>query len=900
MQALNANAETVQYTEAILMCATLLFLSGISAPDILPENGEYSWETSDGASHLVRFNTTGDQNYSLEKSTVEHDGTTSITKVASSNSGIRTANSIQSRRQSITVRTNYSIPFLTVDGKNIISIQDPSITNIASSESISYAGNMITHSNGMKVGSARTLYYYDGLRFYQFNGSKINPLAGSGKLYINNNSALYSINAGFNSQLHSFIATAPPKPEEPFPESTIPNTETPFIIVPAPTTPSMPSPSPTVDPNDAKPEPEHSVAILIIRESPTPSKTSPLPSISPQLPTITTTLCEQGRGKGPKKASQSSQCNGKPSSGHGHHHHGHGHHHHGQHGNQPHHHRNTTDDTERLALEVTAHGTHRPSPAKKSRGGAAHNSNRPNASVEHQHLSGNDRQDIEARRRGGERGDSSGHQHSPGNDRQDVEANRRGRERGDSGGHHHSSENDRQDVEASRRGGERGDASGHQMSGHSKHSRSTSETFIVPKPSTNVEEVRFAVMFKTLPSGEKVLVLQINREEVVVLSGSQIRDVADTEIVHYVNNRLVIRNMAGGSENEEEESFGEIDRLIVLDTVKEGIVRHSGSSNVIAGGGRLYANTPNAFYSRNRDINTVIAAQLVVPTTPRPGFQSTTFSFSIEMVEGMIVSNLLANGNQILTLSEPQRISTHSGQVIMYQDSSITITNGNGAVQTIESVQHLITFDGQTLNQYSEGDSSGEGIRLVGGEGQLYVSGNSVFYSTDSSLNDRIGAVLVSMTTPTPEMMPASTSPSSSPLSTNEPSQSPVLAVSMGTELPSLQPTTPSGPGLNKNIPGIMEASNSRQAPSRPSKPASSRHQKKNSRKHPSPSQGVNMRRKPMKNGGRDVDSPFPKHSRRMKHKSAMSRKSPSVTSVRTTNMPEESANEVSSTHQQH
>ena len=141
---------------------------------------------------------------------------------------------------------------------------------------------------------------------------------------------------------------------------------------------------------------------------------------------------------------------------------------------------------------------------------------------------------------------------------------------------------------------------------------------------------------------------------------------------------------------------------------------------------------------------------------------NTNFTFSFQSS----VVSLLANGNELLTLTGAQMQTVPMEFIILYQNNSVIIhrpSEEEANLETIHGLEELITFDGFQLNSYA----GSAPLEIVGG-GQIYVSGNKAFYSTDNQLNMQIGDALHSQTAvPTPTSSLSSPSVTPHPLQPN-------------------------------------------------------------------------------------------------------------------------------------
>ena len=131
----------------------------------------------------------------------EVDNTRTVVEETASSLGVQTRINIMNASNSINIEQS---GFLVVDGETILNLNDVERINITNVQHITYQTNTINILNGNELANnINTFHYYDGLRFYRFDGNKMNSLRGFGVLYYNpaTGTAFFTINRGIISQI---------------------------------------------------------------------------------------------------------------------------------------------------------------------------------------------------------------------------------------------------------------------------------------------------------------------------------------------------------------------------------------------------------------------------------------------------------------------------------------------------------------------------------------------------------------------------------------------------------------------------------------------------------------------------------------------------------------------------
>ena len=263
--------------------------------------------------------------------------------------------------------------------------------------------------------------------------------------------------------------------------------------------------------------------------------------------------------------------------------------------------------------------------------------------------------------------------------------------------------------------------------------------------------VTITIQFTTLGTGERVLL--VNGTRVVTLSGAVIRDVRENQFIQYANDTIHIRNSSASSFAE---MFPGVTRFSIIRGIQPELVTYRGViAGEVPGGGQLYIQGLNAFYSRDSRINIAISNYLSTVAPPTIVVVSTSFNQTL----GGTRVRLLVNGDELITLSgaEIQRVS--SGQRLVYRNNTIIVFNaGKFVIKVLRGVDQFQVFDGSSIQTYK-----GSALNEIIGEGNLYASGNRAFFSTNIPLNNQIDEALLDSTPGTSPSRPSPTPTTSSP-----------------------------------------------------------------------------------------------------------------------------------------
>ena len=117
------------------------------------------------------------------------------------------------------------------------------------------------------------------------------------------------------------------------------------------------------------------------------------------------------------------------------------------------------------------------------------------------------------------------------------------------------------------------------------------------------------LMFQTLPGGD--LMLLINEEPIVTLSGAEVMVIVVSNFIRYANGTIYVHNVL---KQREDKVYSKVNQFYVLNGIHSGLVKYDESlpKLLISGGGCLYVhvNSGSAFYSRNSEINTAISEHI--------------------------------------------------------------------------------------------------------------------------------------------------------------------------------------------------------------------------------------------------------------------------------------------------
>ena len=254
------------------------------------------------------------------------------------------------------------------------------------------------------------------------------------------------------------------------------------------------------------------------------------------------------------------------------------------------------------------------------------------------------------------------------------------------------------------------------------------------------------LMFQALPGGD--LMLLINGEPVVTLSGAAVMEVPVSNYIQYTNGTIYVRN-AIKDVDLEDRVYSKVNQFCVLNGYHPGLDKYNKSlpQQHISGGGRLYVHTKSseAFYSRNRQINTAIDEHISrIAESPKDlvfaiRFENTLSNQSDTNPE--IV--LLVNGDEIFHFdpSDTEDQSLTLRHSLKYTNKTLFILKGShGVAGAFIDVKELLVFDGFKISAYQ-----GSATAPFAGGGQIFNSGSKALYSQNVELNDQIGEALIAV-----------------------------------------------------------------------------------------------------------------------------------------------------------
>ncbi len=227
----------------------------MDTPNSIPDTGNYEF-AGDGTSTTLTFENQGGGSYNAMQRTIEDDETiTDFTEVNTVGPTMTTTDrdiSVSGRDNQINFRRGPDGDnILTANGKDVLNIDNIQQQQVAGVE---YTGGTITLPEGTDFAmNVNRLCYFDGFRFYEFTRDTINELPGPGMLYYNpeTGTALYSINANFNTFLDNTISTiATDAPITDAPITDAPITDAPITDAPitdAPITDALITDAPITD-----------------------------------------------------------------------------------------------------------------------------------------------------------------------------------------------------------------------------------------------------------------------------------------------------------------------------------------------------------------------------------------------------------------------------------------------------------------------------------------------------------------------------------------------------------------------------------------------------------------------------------------------------------------------------
>lgn len=215
--------------------------------------------TSSGA---LQFVNQGSGSYNILLTIIELDGTSTIVNRIVVPEGTQTRIKVSGASHNISIRQVGNSAFLSVHGEDILVLNNAQTAAISSRESLTYQSREIAINDRKLALGIPNLYFYDGLRFYRFEGEILDTLDGPGVFYFNTatDQGLYSIDTNLNTNLNRVISTLGTTPTDPDPEvvavvTTAAPTQLPPATTRLPTSTDAQTP-PTTDAPEATEEPE--------------------------------------------------------------------------------------------------------------------------------------------------------------------------------------------------------------------------------------------------------------------------------------------------------------------------------------------------------------------------------------------------------------------------------------------------------------------------------------------------------------------------------------------------------------------------------------------------------------------------------------------------------------------
>ena len=176
----------------------------------MPSTGLYNITNIDGSISLISLTNKGRGTYSIQQNTTNLDLTTTILTESVSPSWIKTSLRIIGRSYNFTFQFNPGASTLNVDGWPFFSLsEDIQKTDITPSQTIEYRDGLVSNSDeSVSINNVDHLYYYNGLLLHTFDGSKIDPILDSGRVYYNphTRTALYISDIDLITRMERAIA----------------------------------------------------------------------------------------------------------------------------------------------------------------------------------------------------------------------------------------------------------------------------------------------------------------------------------------------------------------------------------------------------------------------------------------------------------------------------------------------------------------------------------------------------------------------------------------------------------------------------------------------------------------------------------------------------------------------
>ena len=126
-------------------------------------------------------------------------------------------------------------------------------------------------------------------------------------------------------------------------------------------------------------------------------------------------------------------------------------------------------------------------------------------------------------------------------------------------------------------------------------------------------------------------------------------------------------------------------------------------------------------------------------------------NYNIAFLSGGERTQLLRDGEPLLTLNGIQRVDVDDDQELVYRNGIISFSSGGPAISN--SVDRLLFYDGFRFYEFNE-----DKINSLPGPGTLYIDllSGTALYSTERNLNTRLNQVISSLSTVNPTNPPES------------------------------------------------------------------------------------------------------------------------------------------------
>ena len=179
----------------------------------MPSTGLYNITNINGSISLFSLTNKGLGTYFIQQNTTNLDLTTTILTESISPSWINTSLRIVGQSYNFTFQFRPGASTLNVDDWPLFSLsKDIQKTDITPSQAIEYRDRLVSNSDeSISINNVHRLYYYNGLLLHTFDGSKIDPILDSGRVYYNphTRTALYISDTDLITRMERAIAVLP-------------------------------------------------------------------------------------------------------------------------------------------------------------------------------------------------------------------------------------------------------------------------------------------------------------------------------------------------------------------------------------------------------------------------------------------------------------------------------------------------------------------------------------------------------------------------------------------------------------------------------------------------------------------------------------------------------------------